>query len=261
MFALRLGCRCRLNISNMVTNNINKYVRPSNIQQYNATVATGHMSIRFYAKGKDKLKTKARDKGVKFAKIELNEEQLKEFINLDALHGQLQKSLDTLEQEFIKNLSLRSTTGSIETLKVSVDGAEHELQELAQIIRKNPKTIVVNMISFPQTIPAVLQAIQKSGMNLNPQQDGTTIFIPVPKITKEHRENLSKNAKALYIKCRDSIKDAQNNVIKKLKRQTDISQDENHSIQGQVTSIADKYIGQAEKLLETKQKELVGDKD
>lgn len=217
--------------------------------------------VRYYAaKGKDKLKTKARDKGVKFVKIQMTDEQLKEVINLDNLQQQMQKALDTMKSEFIQNLSLRSTTGSIESLRVNVDGQEHELQELAQIIRKNPKTIVVNMASFPQTIPATLQAIQKSGMNLNPQQDGTTIFIPVPKITKEHRENLSKNAKTLFIKCRDGIKDAQNNVIRKLKKQTDISQDENHSIQGQVVGIGETYITQAEQLLEIKQKELIGDK-
>ncbi|KAG4076506.1 hypothetical protein HA402_005969 [Bradysia odoriphaga] len=95
-------------------------------------------------------------------------------------------------------------------------------------------------------------------MNLSPQQDGTTIFIPVPKITKEHRENLSKNAKTLFIKCRDSIKDAQNSVVKKLKNQKDISQDDNFSIQGQVVSIAEKYIAEAEDILEVKQKELQG---
>jgi ribosome recycling factor len=72
-------------------------------------------------------------------------------------------------------------TGSIETLPVSLEGKEYELQELAQIVRKNPKTIVINMSSFPQAIPAALQSISKSGMNLNPQQDGTTLFIPVPK--------------------------------------------------------------------------------
>jgi ribosome recycling factor len=64
---------------------------------------------------------------------------------------------------------------------VSLDGKEYELQELAQIVRKNPKTIVINMTSFPQAIPAALQSIGKSGMNLNPQQDGTTLFIPIPK--------------------------------------------------------------------------------
>jgi ribosome recycling factor len=72
-------------------------------------------------------------------------------------------------------------TGSIETLPVSLDGKEYELQELAQIVRKNPKTIVINMSSFPQAVTAALQSIGKSGMNLNPQQDGTTLFIPIPK--------------------------------------------------------------------------------
>ena len=64
---------------------------------------------------------------------------------------------------------------------MSLEGKEYELQELAQIVRKNPKTIVINMSIFPQAIPAALQAIQKSGLNLNPQQDGTTLFIPIPK--------------------------------------------------------------------------------
>lgn len=37
------------------------------------------------------------------------------------------------------------------------------------------------MSVFPQAIPAALQAISKSGLNLNPQQEGNTLYIPVPK--------------------------------------------------------------------------------
>lgn len=98
-------------------------------------------------------------------------------------------------------------------------------------------------------------------MNLNPQQDGTTIFIPVPKVTREHRENLAKNAKTLFTKCKDSIRDSQNNTIKKVKRKSELSNDDVYSIQNQVTAIADKYITEAEKLLENKSAELVGGKD
>lgn len=234
--------------------NFVKTVKFNNLGYVPETVSLNF--TRNYAKGKDKKKEKSSSK--KPVKIEINEEQLKNIINIDSMNKQMQKSLDTMRDEFIKNLSLRSTTGSIEALKVKIDGKEHELQELAQITRKNPKTIIVNMIAFPQTIPTVLQAIQKSGMNLNPQQDGTTLFIPVPKLTKEHRENLAKSAKTLFIKCRDSIKDTQNTIIKKVKRQEDISIDENHQVQNQVTAIADKYIADAEKLLDAKQAELIG---
>lgn len=222
-----------------------------------AASVLGLQQARSYAKGKDRKKEKG-GKG-KPAKVEINEQQLRELINLDSLNAQMEKSVLQMKEDFIKNLSLRSTSGAIDTLRIKVDGAEHELQELAQISRKNPKTIIVNMIAFPQTIPDVLRAIEKSGMNLNPQQDGTTLFIPIPKVTKEHRELLSKNAKALFIKYRDAIRDIQNAQIRKLKKQTDVAKDDVFAAQAQVTAIADKYIAEADKLLVSKQKELTGE--
>lgn len=133
--------------------------------------------VRCYAKGRDIKKEKSKKK----QKVTINEEELSEVLDVGNLRKQMNNSLEHLKDEFIKNLSLRSTTGAIDALPVKFDGKDYELQELAQIIRKNPKTIVVNMLTFPQAIPDVLKAMQKSGMNLNPQQDGTTLFIPVPK--------------------------------------------------------------------------------
>ncbi|XP_002024761.2 ribosome-recycling factor, mitochondrial [Drosophila persimilis] len=220
-------------------------------------IQTGLLQARGYAKGKDKKKEKG-GKG-KAGKVEINEQQLREIINLDSLNTQMERSVQQMKEDFIKHLSLRSTSGAIDTLRIKVDGDEHELQELAQISRKNPKTIIVNMIAFPQTIPDVLRAIEKSGMNLNPQQDGTTLFIPIPKVTKEHRENLSKNAKALFVKYRDAIRNVQNDHIRKLKKQPDVGKDDAFAAQTQVTAIGDKFIAEADKLLASKQKELLGD--
>lgn len=98
-------------------------------------------------------------------------------------------------------------------------------------------------------------------MSLNPQQDGTTVFIPVPKITKEHRENLAKNAKTLFIKCRDGLKDVQNSHIKKVKANKEISSDLNFQVQKQITAITDKYVAEADKLLQVKQSELLASKE
>lgn len=213
--------------------------------------------VRCYAKSKDKKKEK---KGGPAAKVHINEEQLGEVFNVAGLRAQMEKNVAAMKEDYIKNLSLRSATGAMETLKVTYEGKDYQLQELGQIVRKNPKTVVINLVSFPQTIPAVLQAIQKSGMNLNPQQDGTTLFVPVPKVTREHREGLAKNAKVLFIKCRDGIKDAQNGMIKKVKKQGDISEDLSFQVQAQITAMANEYIKEAEKMMEIKQAELLGDK-
>ena len=226
--------------------------------QINPNESQNLQNVRFYAKMKDKKKDKARDKGFKLSAAKVSDEDLNDVVNVEKYREQLDKAIEQLKNEFIKNLSLRSTTGAIETLKVSYEKEEHELQEIAQIIRKNPKTIVVNMVSFPQIIPAALQTLQKSGMNLNPQQDGTTIFIPVPKVTKEHRVELSKNAKALFVKCKDNVRAIQNGHVKKLKTNKEISDDFSKLAQIQLVAIADTYLSQGEKLLESKQKELVG---
>ncbi|XP_050312255.1 ribosome-recycling factor, mitochondrial isoform X2 [Anthonomus grandis grandis] len=215
------------------------------------------ISSRSYAKGKDKKKDKGKGKA---AKVEINEAELSGIINLENLKNHMQKAIQHMEEDFVKNLSLRSTTGSIESIVVQVDGTDHKLQELAQIIRKNPKTIVVNFTNFPQVIPAALKALAKSGMNLNPQQDGTTLFIPIPKVNKEHREQLSKNAKQLFVKCKDSVRDVQVKHIKQIKRQEKLSEDLARSAEQQIIAIADQFISEAEGILNSKQSELLGEK-
>lgn len=210
--------------------------------------------VRNYAKGKDKGK----NKNAKGGKIEINPASMSELVNVEKLRERCNAAIEKMKEDFTKNLSIRSTTGSIESLRVKFEGKQYELQELSQIVKKNPKTIVINFSSFPQAIPHALKAIQLSGLNLNPQQDGTTLFVPVPKVTKEHREALAKNAKSLYIKCRDSIKDVQNDFIKKAKRQTGVSEDLVFSVTKQITAMSDEYQVVAKSLLESKVAELVG---
>lgn len=247
-------CRC----CHTLCSHLHQTVLVSNLAlENNHLLQLTHITTRGYAKGKDRGKDKKKaDKGKR--KVGIDDEKLAEVIKVENMRTQMQKAVDRMKEEYVKNLSLRSTTGSIETVQVSLDGKEYELQELAQIVRKNPKILVVNMSIFPQAIPAALKAIQASGLNLNPQQDGTTLFIPVPTVTKEHRESLSKNAKALFIKCRDSIRDVQNKFIKTVKNNDSISEDLSHQIQEQIVYLGDQYIAEGEKILEAKQTELIG---
>ena len=55
--------------------------------------------------------------------------------------------------------------------------------------------MLVNMTNNPQFIKEARDALQNSAMNLNPRIEGTTIVVDIPKVTREHREKLSKAAK------------------------------------------------------------------
>ncbi|XP_014274026.1 ribosome-recycling factor, mitochondrial [Halyomorpha halys] len=218
-----------------------------------------HNSIRYYAKGKNKIKE---DKGKgKTKNIEINESLLGEVINFEKFKSELENAIAKLKEVFITQLSLRSSTGAIDNLVVKLENKKYALMELGHVIRKNPKTVIVNMSQFPQAIPAVLKAIAGSGMNLNPQQDGTTLFIPVPKVTKEYREGLAKNAKAQFIKSRDAIHIIQNKYLKavKNKMKEGLSEDTVHQLSDQIKYLGDMYVTKAEKMLELKKAELLGE--
>nr|CAG4644312.1 EOG090X0DUK [Lepidurus arcticus] len=195
----------------------------------------------------------------KKAHVELHDEDMEAVIDPNQVRESFQKHVDRLKDEYVKNLSLRSSTGAVENLQVELEGSKYSLQELAQIGRKTPQLLVINMSSFPQAIPGVLKALESSGMNLNPQQEASMIYVPIPKVTKEHRESLAKNAKILFNKCKDHIKDVQNGHIRTVKKQEkEVSSDVSFAIQQQIHEWAEAYTAQAEKLMAAKQHELLG---
>lgn len=133
------------------------------------------LSTTVFSKSKDRGKEKKKPKATK-----VNLKEIDLVIDHDHLAEQWKNSIEKMKYDFFQNLSIRSTSGSIEQLKVTLDGKEYEIQELAQISRK-PKVIVVNAGAFPQAIPEIIKSIEKSGLNINPQQDGNILFLPIPK--------------------------------------------------------------------------------
>lgn len=78
-------------------------------------------------------------------------------------------------------------------------------------------------------------------------------------MTKEHREQLAKNAKALLIKHKDNMKNLQNKQIKTIKDKNKIQQDLAYRVQEMVKAMFQKYCSEAEKFVEIKQKEVLGE--
>ncbi|XP_035684287.1 ribosome-recycling factor, mitochondrial-like [Branchiostoma floridae] len=211
-------------------------------------------AVRYYAK-----KGKKPQKGGKGGgRVEINTSVGSEVTDIEAVRGKMQKALDALKEEYVKNLSLRTSVGSLDSISVQTVNGRFPLNHLGQIVMKSPQMYHVNMVGAPQEIPSVLQAISQSGMNLNPIQEGNTIKVPIPKVTKEHRENLAKKAKAGCNKTKDQIRDIRNQAMKEAKKaKATVSEDTVRLVEKQIQQLTDDFNGNAEKILEEKSKELL----
>lgn len=166
-----------------------------------------------------------------------------------------------LKEAYITTLNIRAGIG-LEELQVTYDGDVYPLKELATIAKKGNNLVVLNMTDLPDAIKPVLQAIHSSGMNVNPQQEGTIIYLQLPKVTREHRELLAKSAKTLFQKAKEELTKVQNTYTKQAKDkkgQQGISDDlvfnATENIQFRVKGL----IAECESLLESKTKELLGE--
>nr|XP_046231043.1 ribosome-recycling factor, mitochondrial [Scatophagus argus] len=211
-------------------------------------------STRSYATKKAKAKAKGQS-----AKVNINSALVEDIICLDEVKENMAAVLNALKDDFTRNLSIRTSPGVLDHIVVTTQDGKFPLNQLGQISMKSPQLIMINMSSFPEATGAAIRALRESGMNLNPDADGTVIKVPIPKVTREHRENLAKVAKQFSNKAKDSLRRVRSNAIAQVKKAKEgHSEDTIRLVEKQIQQLSDSITEDIEKQLAAKTKELLG---
>jgi ribosome recycling factor len=173
--------------------------------------------------------------------------------------SRMAKSVESLKHELIKLRTGRAHTSLLDHITVNYYGSEVPLNQLASITVGDSRTLVVspwekNMVS------AVEKAILASDLGLNPVTAGTVMRIPLPPLTEERRRDLVKvvrhEGEGARVAIRNIRRDA-NTLLKELLKEKEITEDAERRAQDDIQKLTDKYIGEIEKVLETKEAELM----
>ena len=104
----------------------------------------------------------------------------------------------------------------------------------------------------------VEKAIQKSGRNLNPQNDGSLIRINLPELTEERRREMVKLAKQKVEDHKVSIRNIRRDGNDSIKKSSDgMSEDEVRGYQDEVQKVTDGYIKRIDEVFNNKEKEIM----
>ena len=109
-------------------------------------------------------------------------------------------------------------------------------------------------------IREIEKVIMTSDLGINPTNDGKSIRLVFPELTEERRKDLvkeiKKKAEAAKVAIRNIRRDA-NDMLKKLGKSDDVSEDEIKDMQDQVQKVTDKYIKEVDEMTELKSKEIM----
>ena len=176
-------------------------------------------------------------------------------VDLTEIENDMKSIVDKLKNDFVKNFRVGSDI-PLEELQVNIDDDPYALNEIAQISKPSPRLIELDLVSFPEFVPAVKNAIEKSKWNLNPSAKGTIIKVPIPQATADHRANVAKAAKQRLGTCKNDLHRLVLDLEKEIKHKH-VAEDLEKILKQQLKIYSNHYAAEADKIYKGKEQEIL----
>jgi len=175
------------------------------------------------------------------------------------LHQRMDKTIESLHEDFKKIRSGRANASLVEGLMVEYYGNRLPLKQLSSISVPEPRLIVIQPWD-KGALSEIEKAFHKSDLALNPNNDGKVIRIAIPPLTEERRKELVKIAKGKAEDARIAIRNIRrdgNEEVKTAEKKKHVSEDDTKKVIDQIQEITNEYIEKINKLLENKEAEIM----
>ncbi|MGA8018908.1 MAG: ribosome recycling factor [Desulfobacterales bacterium] len=169
------------------------------------------------------------------------------------------KPVDDLKREFMRVRTGRASLSILDGIRVNYYGTPTPLNQMATLAVPESRLITIQPWDV-SGIKEIEKAILKSDLGLTPSSDGKIVRIAIPPLTEERRKELvrviNKVSEEHKVAVRNIRRDA-NEMLKDLKKEGDISEDEAFKAQDQVQKITDDHINLVEQITKEKEKEIL----
>ncbi len=171
----------------------------------------------------------------------------------------MQKSCAVYERDMQGLRAGRANPQLLDRIMVDYYGTPTPINQIGNISSPEPRLLVISPWEV-KMIPQVEKAIQKSDLGLNPSNDGKIIRLVFPELNEERRRDLtkiaSKGAEETKVAIRSIRRDAIEQ-IKKLKKNSEITEDDQHDAEEKMQKLTDKAIKDVDEIYARKEKEIM----
>ncbi|MEP6913183.1 MAG: ribosome recycling factor [bacterium] len=170
--------------------------------------------------------------------------------------------MDTVMEDFRRKLATvrtgRAAVSLLDSVMVDYYGTPTPLSQMASVHAPEPQMLTVQPWDQTQ-VPAIEKAIRASDLGLNPSNDGKLVRIPIPTLTEERRKQLAKQVHEIAEDHRTAVRNVRrdaNERLKKMLKDKQISEDNEHDGLEEVQKLTNTYIGKIDELTKSKEHEL-----
>ena len=169
------------------------------------------------------------------------------------------KSVETLKHDLTKVRTGRAHAGLVDHLKVDYYGTDTPIPQVANVTLADARTIQIQPWD-KKMVHAIEKAIRDSDLGVNPATSGDVIRVPMPALTEERRREMTKIVKHEGENAKVAVRNIRRDAIAHLKglaKEHEVSEDEEKRAESEIQKVTDKSIGEIDKLVAEKEKELM----
>ena len=171
----------------------------------------------------------------------------------------MKKSVSNLNSELLTIRAGRANPHVLDKVTVEYYGAEVPINQVASV--STPEARIIAISPFDSTIlKEIEKAINMSDIGINPNNDGKVIRLIFPELTEESRKELTKDVKKKgedsKVAIRNIRRDAMD-AVKKAEKANEITEDTLKNLEEEIQKLTDSNIAEIDKLVESKNKEIM----
>jgi ribosome recycling factor len=179
--------------------------------------------------------------------------------DINELKRRMHGALSVLKTELSGLRTGRASAHLLDPIHVDAYGQSMPLNQLATVSVPQPRMISVQVWDRSM-VNAVEKAIMAANLGLTPSSEGQVIHLRIPELNEERRKELvkvaHKYAETAKVAVRHVRRDGMD-VLKKMEKDHQISQDDHKRMDGEVQKATDQAITDIDHMLAAKEKEIM----
>ncbi len=173
--------------------------------------------------------------------------------------ARMEKSLDALRTDFGSLRAGRAHASLLDGILVEAYGSMSPISQVGTVSVPDARTLAVSVWD-KGLAKYVEKALRESDLGLNPMSDGQMIRIPIPPLSEERRKELVKIAGKYSEQCKIAIRNIRRDAmdeVKKLKKDSLISEDEEKRYNNDIQKWTDDAIKKVDEQVAAKEKDIM----
>ena len=171
----------------------------------------------------------------------------------------MKKSIESVIGDFDTVRAGRANPAVLDKVMVDYYGVPTPVNQMAAISVPEARMLVIQPWDA-STLKEIEKAINTSDIGINPQNDGKVIRLAFPQLTEEHRRELTKDISKRGEEAKVAIRNVRRDFmdeLKKMKKNSEITEDDLRDGEEQLQKITDDYVKQAETAAKKKEQEVL----